>query len=135
VSRPALLRTGLLALGVAAALAVAGCGQGAVAEPESGDEVAALPQSAAETVDATLGELSAVDGGIRVGEELTVLVDLPDQGWEVSNSNPSAVEIAEEGSSGGARLVRITGIAAGESLVAFEIENGERDELAVSVSE
>ncbi len=135
MSRISALRAGLLVLGVTSALVVTGCSDGSVSEPEWGLEVTEVPQSNAEVIDGTVGELSAVDGSMRVGDDLTVLVDLPDQSWKATSSDLSVVEISEEESGNGTSLVRITALSAGDSLIVFESESGERDEFPVTVSE
>ncbi|WP_449282308.1 hypothetical protein [Leucobacter sp.] len=140
-------RAGLAATGVALCLAMlTGC-TGAEETPggaSSSDAAAGGAASPAEPVDTTdvsasvgavpLGELASADGELAVGEEISVLVDTPGIEWEISNSDPDAVEVVE--GDGDPRTVRLIARAAGESHVEFtgSIDDA-ADEILITVQE
>lgn len=129
MSRVAHRRAPLLAAAaLSAVLAVSGCsGSGNAA---AGDD-AALQEP---IVDVIVGELSNHDGRVEVGDDITVLVNLPADEWTVTNGDPGVVEIEEEEAGEDTFVVRLIGSSPGESLVTFEAtKTGEQDEITVVV--
>ncbi|WP_053385254.1 hypothetical protein [Leucobacter celer] len=134
-------RTGLAVAGIALCLAVlTGCSGAEEASGGAPSGQAAAPADAGEGPGETaatigsvpLGELASVDGELAVGEEISVLVDTPEIEWEISNSNPDAVEIVDGG--GTPRTVRLIARAAGESHVEFSGSiDGAADEILITV--
>lgn len=78
-----------------------------------------------------IGELRAADSNISIGDVIPVIVDLPDDQWEVTNSNPDSVEVAETHEK--VTVVTLTGTSPGESTVEFTAENGDTDSITVTV--
>lgn len=81
-----------------------------------------------------VGDLETLDGALGVGEEINVLIDTEGVDWRVTNSDPAVLDVVDARE--GARMVRIIGLAAGESTVSFVGDTaGASDEIVVNVSE
>ncbi|UOQ59886.1 hypothetical protein MUN76_12655 [Leucobacter rhizosphaerae] len=143
--------TGLLTA-LVAALLLAGCSTGAAApgEPETPSEDGTVSRtSVTEPVtvgQVPIGELAGVDSELRVGEEISVLIDTPDLTWTVVNSDPEVLEVVDSGAGEAPRIVRIVAVAAGSSEVVFTgaaseaaaadaAADGAEDRIAVTVTE
>ena len=137
---------------VAAALLLAGCSTGAAtsAEPETPSEDGTVSRSSvAEPLtvgQVPIGELAGVDPELRVGEEISVLIDTPDLTWTLVNSDPEVLEVVDSGADDAPRIVRIVAVAAGSSEVVFSgaasdsaaadaASDGAEDRIAVTVTE
>ncbi|MGO1661769.1 MAG: hypothetical protein ACTHYD_08400 [Canibacter sp.] len=115
-----------LALIAVLALALTGCSGGTSEAPTATED------KAQELADAVLvGELASARDTIAVGEVIPVIVDLPDDEWEVTNTNPRVIEIDTSKD----LLVRLVGVSEGESTIEFTAENGDTDSITVMVNE
>lgn len=114
-----------------AGLALSGC---TTVDPGE-KETATSEQAESAVPDVMVGELSGYDGNLKVGDDITVLVNLPADEWEVTGSDPAVVEIVQDQRSEDAAIVRLVASAPGESTVVFTNTDGESDELTVVVSE
>lgn len=135
---PNYLNASVVILVVAGALALSGCSSD-VSEGRSDSTTASShtgisgdsESEAGSTV--VLGELASIDGQIAVGETIAVLVDLPSDIWDVTNSDDGVVKVLGADSSDDASIVQLVGIARGESIVVFDGEDDIRDEITVVV--
>jgi hypothetical protein len=119
-------RAGFVTALAAVVLGVTGCGSGQTADAVKAPDA---EQRFADTV--MVGELASGKHTIHVGEIIPVVVDLPDDKWDVTNSDPKVVELSE--GEADVAVVKVIGKKAGTSTVEFTTGDGDKDAMTVTV--
>ncbi|MBL3698279.1 hypothetical protein [Leucobacter luti] len=124
-----LRRVAIASLAVALGAGAAGCAPRGDAGPG-----AAGSSSAVVVESAPVGEVSGLDGELRVGEELRVLIDTPDVDWRVTSADSTVAQVVEDDPDANPRVVSVRAAGAGTAVVEFMPAGRDADAQALEVT-